>query len=166
MFRSCYKLLCQNTTIIDGTFYPGVLLDWKFPSTRFLHCCLSFAALKQVAPCHYWEVIAPSSSWTSSCSFPVLTYHSVHRTVHLLSFMRATWPAHFHLVFVMISSVSLIPVFSVIVLFGILSICFIHRIFLSIFLWHISILWTSSFGERWKENPSYQAKDTKQDNKR
>ena len=64
--------------------------------------------------------------------FPFLTCRSVVLIVHLLSFMRATWPAHFHFAFVIISMTSFIFVFSLIIEFDIFSISFIPSIFLSI----------------------------------
>ena len=52
-------------------------------------------------PLPLMDVIMPSSFRPSSGPlFPCLTCHSVHLTVHLLSFMRATCPAHFHFVLV------------------------------------------------------------------
>ena len=123
-------------------------------------CCTLYleVALHQIPPLMsvlvFLDHVAPSHCWISALHllfslpldlFPSLTCHSVHLTVHRLSFIRATCPAHFHFSLVISSRISFIFVLCLISKFGTLSMSFIPSIFLSIMRWHISIFWVISF---------------------
>ena len=69
--------------------------------------------------------------------FPLLGCHSVQRLVHLLSFILAIWPAHFHFCFSVYSMISIIFVLFLISEHGILSCSFRSNIILSIALWAV-----------------------------
>ena len=146
----------------DGAYWsvwsdPRQLIPWYLDYVP----PLLEVALRQIPPLlsisRSIDHVTPCHCWMSSCHlplgllldlFPCLTCHSVHLTDHLLSFMRATCPAHFHFVWGMTFRVS-----STLVLSLILPICFRPDIVLSIFLWRTSILLTTPMSLvewRWK----------------
>ena len=145
MYGECFgrNILCASLTLhlLSCTLYLGCVPPLLEVALRQIPplICLSFAFLDHVTPSHRWISSLHLLLGLPLDLFPSLTCHSVHLIVHLLSFMRATCPAHFHFSLVISSMISYTFVFSHIYRFGIVCISFIPSIFLSIFLGRFSI---------------------------
>ena len=109
----------------------------------------SFSVLCYPCPYHSLlphNVISLMTFWSSDWSYTLyLTLHSVLLIVHLLSFILAMCPAHFHFVLVMYWTMSVTLVLCLMMVFRILSFSLTLSIFLSIARWLVSSLFTNAF---------------------
>ena len=141
---SLYAILFYSLLFYSSLF-QAVSFHWrKKPSAKVLQLSLSFAILVHTAPCYpttsslRWRFGLPTDLTPFIC-------HSVLLMVHLLSFIRAKYPAPFHFALVTYWTMSVTLLLCLVMVLQILSFSLTFSIFLSMDHWLVSRALTNPF---------------------
>lgn len=94
---------------------------WVEPSLNLSPVFCGWLFLYKVLLRGWYNAVAPSSRRSAACSSMYLGCRSVVLLVHMLSFVLAMWPAHFHSVFMKCFMTSLTFVLPLVMSCGILN---------------------------------------------
>ena len=115
----------------------------KYPSARVIQLSLSFAVLVHTTPC--CPTMSPlQRRYGLPADLTPFIFHSVLLIVHLLSFIRAMCPVHFHFLLVSFWTMSVTLVLCQILVLRILSFSLTLIISLSMVHWLVSSFFTNT----------------------